>query len=265
MSVNIIVFLKQVPDPEGSPSSYIINPAEKRVEGRGIPPVINPFDECALELALRIKDERGANITLISAGKNISRPLVLKALAAGADSAILIEDPSLESFSLDSFTTARILKAAVMRVPGFDLILCGIQSSDTNAGLVGPLTAGLLGIPCVTLARAIKYENKTLRVERVVSNAYETVICPAPALVTVTGEAGELRYPSLQAIRAAKELPQMVAKVSDLVEGELSRHAIELVSISAPERERRCRIIEGDTGEEAGKRLADVLREDGIL
>ncbi len=83
--------------------------------------------------------------------------------------------------------------------------------------------------------------------------------------MTVTGEAGELRYPSLQAIRAAKELPQMVAKVSDLVEGELSRHAIELVSISAPERERRCRIIEGDTGEEAGKRLADVLREDGIL
>lgn len=265
MSLDIVVFAKQVPDPEGSPSSYHINPTEKRVEARGIPPVINPFDESALELALKIKDEQGANITLISAGKGISQPLVLKALAAGADSAILIEDPAFENFSLDSLATARILKAAVGMVSRFDLILCGIQSSDTNAGLVGSLVAGLLEIPCVTFARAVMFEDGVLRVERVLSDAYETVLCPIPALVTVTGEAGELRYPSLQAIRGAKQLPQMTLKISDLKTGVISFPGIELVSIYAPERERRCRLVEGETGAEAGQRLAVVLREDGVL
>jgi len=265
LSVDIVVFAKQVPDPEGSPSSYHINSAERKVEARGIPPVINPFDESAFEMALRIKDESGAHITLISAGSNLSRPVILKALAAGADSALLVTDQAIEAFSLDSLATAKILAAAVGRLARFDLILCGMQASDTNAGLIGPMVASLLGVPCVTLARKAHVEGGMLEVERVVQDAYEVVLCPLPALVTVTGEAGELRYPSLQAIKGAKEIPQETLGLSDLQLDLFSPPRVELISLSAPQRERRCRIVEGESGREAGEKLAVILREDGVL
>jgi electron transfer flavoprotein beta subunit len=265
MSLRIIVCAKQVPDPEGPPASFEVDAAEKRVIPRGIPPVINPFDENALEAAIRIKESLDASITLLSLGKGISRAVILKAMAAGADQSLLLEGDEFDAALLDSYATASLLATAIAKHGDFDLILTGRQASDTNAGQVGLGIAAILGIPAVTLAQKVEVTDGRVRVERVLPDGYEEVEAPLPALVTVSGEVGDLRYPSLQAIRAARELPQKVLGPSDLGLDPTSLRKLALIGMAAPSRERSCIIIDGDTAEEAGAKLALALRQDKVI
>lgn len=265
MSVRMIVLAKQVPDPEGPPTSYEVNEAEKRVVPKGIPPVINPFDENALEAALLIKEQTGGEITLLSLGKGISRAVILKAMASGADSSLLVEGDQIDPSLIDSAASAALLAAAVREQGEFDLILCGRQASDTNAGQVGLGVAFHLGIPAVTLAQKVEVDGDKVVVERVLSDGYEIVETPMPALITVSGEVGELRYPSLQAIKAAKSLPQAVISAADLEMESAPGGRVEITAVEAPSRERRCSIIEGDSPEETGRKLAEKLREDRVV
>ncbi|MGQ9475082.1 MAG: electron transfer flavoprotein subunit beta/FixA family protein [Actinomycetota bacterium] len=264
MGPHIVVFVKVVPDPEGPPSSFEVVAAERMVLARGIPPVINPFDENALEAAIRIKEKVGGTITLLSLGRNLSRAVILKAVAAGADASVLVEGDSLDQALLDSRATATLLAAALRTLEPFDLVLCGRQASDTNAGVVGLGVAQILGIPAVTLARKVEVVDDRIIVERALSDGYEVVDCSLPALVTVSGEAGDLRYPSLQAIRAAKELPQKVVKPEELG-AELPFPWTETVSLEPPRRERSCRLVEADSPAEAGEKLAVLLREERVI
>jgi electron transfer flavoprotein beta subunit len=265
MGLSIIVCAKQVPDPEGPPSSFEINEAERKVTARGIPPVINPFDENALEAAIRIKESVGAEITLLSAGRGLSKAVILKAVATGADASLVVEDDSLDAALLDPFSTARLLAAAIARMDRYDLVLCGRQAADTNAGLVGLGIAHFLDIPAITLAQKVEVLGDRVCVERVLPDGYEAVEAKLPALVTVSGEVGDLRYPSLQAIKAAKALPQNTLGLADLDVDLHGLRRVETVSIAAPSRERRCALIEGDTPEEAGRRLALLLRQDKVI
>lgn len=265
MGLNIIVCAKQVPDPEGPPSSFEVNAAEKRVTARGIPPVINPFDENALEAAIRIKESAGARITLLSLGKGLSRAVILKAVAAGADASLLVEDDSFDPALLDSHATASLLAAAIGKAGAYDLILTGRQAADTNAGQVGLGIAHILGIPALTLAQKVEVSGDRVVVERVLSDGYEVVEAPLPALVTVSGEIGDLRYPSLQAIKAAKDLPQTVLGAGDLGVDLAALGRVETLSLSAPSRERRCTLVEADTPEEAGEKLAVLLRQEKVI
>jgi electron transfer flavoprotein beta subunit len=265
MGLNIIVCAKQVPDPEGPPSSFEVNEAERRVTARGIPPVINPFDENALEAAIRIKETTDAEITLLSVGKGLSKAVILKAVAAGADSSLLVEGDALDAALLDSFTTAHLLAGAVAKAGKYDLILCGRQAADTNAGIVGLILAQLLGIPAITLAQKVEVSGDRAVVERVLPDGYEVIEAVLPALVTVSGEVGDLRYPSLQAIKAAKGLTQTVMSEADL-DLELSTLGrLETITITAPSRERRCALVDGDTPEESGRKLAQLLRQEKVV
>ena len=121
--MKIIVCIKQVPDPTSSSSGTTVDTEAKRViMPQGTPPVINPYDENALEAALMIKDTLGAEITVISAGKNLAKPVLRKTLAAGADNLILLNDAEFEK--LDSYATAHVLAAAIKETGEYDLILC---------------------------------------------------------------------------------------------------------------------------------------------
>ena len=134
--MNIIVCVKQVPDPEAPPASFKIDPVTNKViPPPGVPPVISPFDEQAVEAALRIKDAKGGKITVISLGVNLLRDVVKKPLSMGADELILLEDPAYVEG--DSWTTAYALAMAIKKVGQFDLIICGRQAADTDAGQVG--------------------------------------------------------------------------------------------------------------------------------
>jgi electron transfer flavoprotein beta subunit len=265
MGIKIIVCAKQVPDPEGPPSSFEVNEAERKITPRGIPPVINPFDENALEAAIRIKEATGAEITLLSAGNGISKAVILKAIAAGADASLLVEGEALEADQLDSFASAQLLAAAIGRIGHYDLVLCGRQAADTNAGMVGLGIAQILGIPAITLAQKVEIEGDRVVVERVLPDGYEVVETQLPALVTVSGEVGDLRYPSLQAIKASKSLPQTTFGLADLDLDPSGLGRIRTVSLAAPSRERRCTLVDGDTPEEAGQKLALLLRQDKVI
>ena len=263
--MKIIVCIKQVPDPTSSSSGTTVDTEAKRViMPQGTPPVINPYDENALEAALMIKDTLGAEITVISAGKNLAKPVLRKTLAAGADNLILLNDAEFEK--LDSYATAHVLAAAIKETGEYDLILCGRQASDTDAGQVGSGIAEILKIPGITAACKVEPGEGKVMVERVVSDGTEEIEALLPALVTVSSELGELRYPGVKEIMAAQKMPITVRNAQELGVEVSQLKKPNMISLSAPPgRKAECKLIEADTPEEAGAELALKMREDQLL
>ncbi|HZA24665.1 MAG TPA: electron transfer flavoprotein subunit beta, partial [Dehalococcoidia bacterium] len=130
MPISIGVLAKQVIDPEMPLAAFKIDPSAKRVvPPANIPPVVNGFDENAVEAALQIKDSQEASITVISAGISFALDVMKKPLSMGADELVLLQDDSFSN-TVDSFFTAQLLAAAIRKLGGFDLIICGRQASD---------------------------------------------------------------------------------------------------------------------------------------
>lgn len=262
--MKIVVCIKQVPDPEGPPASYQVDSETLKVIPKGIPPVISSFDENALEMAIRLKETMGGHITLLSLGKGISQAVMLKALACGADELLIVDDETFDRELLHAIATASLLAQAIRKKGPFDLILCGRQASDTNAGQVGLGLAQLLSIPAVSLVRKVTVDGMTARVERVLPNGYEAIELLLPALLTVGSEAGDLRYPSLADIKQAKQKMLTRWSASDLGTGR-GIDLLRMVALFPPKRERQCLIIEANSPEEAGEKLAMKLQEDKVL
>jgi len=264
----MIVCCKQVIDPEAPPASFKVDTsANKVVPPPGVPPVISPFDEQAVEAALRIKDAQGGKITVISLGTNLLRDVVKKPLSMGADELVLLEDPAFTEG--DSWSTAYALAMAIKKIGEFDLIFCGRQAADWDAGQVGAGIADILGLPSVTVAKKVEPGDGKARVERVLSDGFEVVEVTMPALITVSNELGEARYPTIKGIMAAKRKEPTVWKPADIgVEpsqiGAAGRRT-KLLKLFQPVREGKCEIIEGETVEEAAVGLALKLREVKVL
>jgi electron transfer flavoprotein beta subunit len=255
--VKIAVCVKVVADPEAPSSTFSIDPSGKRVlPARGVPPVLNPYDENALEAALKIKELTGAEITIISAGQNIPKAIIKKALAVGADKLIVIEDTSLGE--TDSSATAAVLAAAIRKAGEFDLVLNGRMASDTNGGQVGTLVAALLDIPAITVARKIEVKNGRALVERALADGYETVDAPLPCLITVSHESGELRQANVKGMMAAQKQPLTTWKLNDLAV-EMPAGRQRPLKLFMPERKVQCEMVTADTPEEAGVNLAVKL------
>jgi electron transfer flavoprotein beta subunit len=260
--LDIIVLIKQIPDPEIPPASFKIDAAaNKVVPPAGVAPVIDPYSEHALEAALRLKDANpGSTIKAVSMGVGLNKDLLKKALALGADELILLDDPAFAD--LDSAGSAAALAMAIKKIGKFDVILTGRQAADWDAGQVGQLVAGTLNLPAVTYARKIEATGGKLRVERVTAEGYEVVESPIPAVVTVTGELGKLRLPNIKGVLAAKKKEPIYWKAADIGADAGSRgRRAKLVKLYQPQREASCEIIPGATPEEQGANLALKLRE----
>ena len=261
--VNIIVCIKQVSDPEAPASAYKIDAEAKRVILKGIPPVLSPFDENALEAALRIKDAHESKVTVISMGRNLSKAVLMKSLATGADELLLLEDSAFDE--MDSYATAFTLASAIRKLGQYDLILTGRQAADTNAGTVGSGIAEILGIPSITIVRKVELNDGKVIAERVVLDGYEVIEAPLPSLITVSNELGELRYSSVQEFIASRKKLVMTWNAQELeVEPSQMRRA-KLLRLFVPQKESRCEIVEGETPEEMGVNLALKLRRARIL
>jgi electron transfer flavoprotein beta subunit len=185
----------------------------------------------------------------------------------GADELILLEDEAYDG--ADSWSTAYALAAAVKKVSDYDIILCGREASDTNAGQTGSGIAGLLGLPCVTLVKKVDIKDSTARVERVTTEGYEVIEVPLPLVVTVSNEIGEPRYPTIKGIMAAKKIDPVIWKPADIgVEaamiGSAGRRTITR-KLYQPVFEGKCEMAEGNTPEEAAVNLALKMREAKIL
>jgi electron transfer flavoprotein beta subunit len=263
--LDMIVCCKQVLDPEAPPASFKVDStANKVIPPQGVPPVISPFDEQALEAALRIKDaQKGGKISVITLGTNLLRDVVKKPLSMGADELILLEDPAY--IDGDSWSTAYALAMAIKKIGKFDLIFCGRQAADSDAGQVGSGIAEILGIPSVTVAKKVEAMDGKARVERVVADGYEVVEVSLPALITVSNELGAARYPTIKGIMAAKRKEPIIWKPADLgVDASkigVAGRRTKLDKLFQPVREAKCEIITADTPEEAATKLALKLRE----
>ena len=265
--MNMIVCVKQVIDPEAPPASFKIDAATNKAVMQGVPPVIDPYGEYAVEASLKIKDAKGGKITAISMGANLLREVVKKPLSMGADELILLEDEAFVGG--DSWSTAYALAMAIKKVGAYDLILCGREASDTNAGQTGSGIAEILGLPSVTLAKKIDIADSKAKVERVTADGYEVVEVSLPAVITVSNEIGEPRYPTIKGIMAAKKKEPIVWKPADIgVEpskvGAAGRRA-KMLKLFQPVHEGKCEMAGGDTPEEAAANLALKLREAKIL
>ena len=261
--MDIIVLVKQVPDTEGTPSDYEIDSQNKKVIPRGIPPVISPFDENALEVAICIKETHGGKIIAMSAGENLSKAVLIKALAMGADELVLVQDKIFEN--IDARSIALVLSKAIEKTGKYDLIFAGRQAGDWDQGQVGLMVAEILDIACITLARKVDIENGTIRIEKVVPGGYEIIRAGMPALITVSNEAGEPRYASIRTIKAAKEKPikSLSAKDIGIDPSDLSKR--ELVKLFAPDWKKECTFIPGGDPREKGVNLALMLKEKGLI
>ena len=266
--MNMIVCCKQVIDPEAPPASFKVDAAANKViPPAGVAPVVSPFDEQAVEAALRIKDAQGGKITVLSLGNNLARDVIKKPVSMGADELILLEDEAFEEG--DSWSTAYALATAIKKIGEYDLIFCGRQAADWDAGQVGSGIAELLGIPSVTVAKKVEATDGKVKVERVVADGYEVVEAPIPCLITVSNELGEPRYATLKMIMAAAKKQPIIWKPQDIgVEpsqiGANGRRT-KLLKLFQPVREGKCEIMEGETPAEAGANLAVKLRETKII
>jgi electron transfer flavoprotein beta subunit len=260
----MIVCCKQVLDPEAPPASFKIDSATNKViPPQGVPPVISPFDEQAVEAALRIKDAKGGKISVISLGINLLRDVVKKPLSMGADELILLEDPAYVDG--DAWSTAYALAMAIKKIGKFDLIFCGRQAADWDSGQVGSGIAEILGLPSVTVAKKVESIDGKARVERITADGYEVVEVSLPAVITVSNELGAARYPTIKGIMGAKRKEPIIWKPADIgvdpskigAAGRRTR----LAKLYQPVKETKCEIITGDTPEEAAAKLALKLRE----
>lgn len=259
--MKIVVCIKQIIDPEIPAKAFKIDAEAKRaIPPSGTELVISDYDESAVEAALKIKDCCETKITVISLGPESARTAIRRCIGMGADEGILLSDPLFDDS--DSFATAFVLAEAIKKLGGFDLILCGRQEGDWDAEQVGSGIAELMSIPSVTMVAKIEVKDGKLVVERVVADGREIVEIPLPALLTVSSEIGEPRYPSLRRIRdaAKREIPIWNAKNIAVVK---SRN--KMLSLSVPAQEVKCEFIEGEKTEEAGANLAIKLKEAKLI
>jgi electron transfer flavoprotein beta subunit len=266
--MNIVVCIKQIMDPELPAAKFRVDEKNLRViPPEGIPPVVSPYDAQAVELGLRLKEKHGGSVSALTVGGDESAKAVKHALSMGADQGTVLWDAVFEGS--DAFGLAHILAAGIRKLGSFDLVLCGRQAADWDEGLVGAALAHELNIPMVTLAADIEAERESIRVRRVTMDGFQVVSAPLPALVTVSNEVGRPRLPSGRGIvqAARKKVPLWSADDLGTDPGAVGSGAARrrLVGLRPASRERKCEIVQADTPAEASARLAERLRQAGLL
>lgn len=264
-TLEVFVCMKQVLDTEVPTDVLRVDPEQLRVTGRGTAPVLDPYAENALRGALELKAQGSTSITVLSVGADLSKSLLQKNLALGADRVLALRAAPAPGALADGLWTARRLAALVRRAGGFDLLLTGRMAADTNAGTTGPALAVLLGIPLVTMATLLKRgDDGQLIVERLTGEGVERLACRLPDLVTVSSEIGGLPPVQLSQLRAAK------TRSLDVLNGaalgiEEPQPKVELVALEKPSRERKCRMVAECDARESGVRLLQLLEKEGIV
>jgi len=210
MGMNVVVCVKQIPDP-AAPQS--LEPGTHTLDRSG-KLILDDSDAYGVEMALQLAEQAGGgDVTLVSMAPNGETSGLRTALAMGAASAVLVSDDALKG--ADALTTAKVLAAAIKK-SNPDLILTATESSDGYTGTVPVQIAELLGLPSITFAKSVVIEGGNVKVQRQTESGYDDVVAPLPLLVTVTAGVVEPRYPSFKGIMAAKSKPVETVTASDL-------------------------------------------------
>ncbi len=221
MGPRMIVAVKQVPDTMNVTGDAM--KADGTVNRAALPTIFNPEDLNALEEALKIKDELGGTVTVITMGPPKAVEVLKECLYRGADDAIIVTDPKFAG--ADTLATSYALQCSVEKIKEYDLIFCGRQAIDGDTAQVGPQLAEKLGInqiTCIHKVNKVQYsgsnnKDNSITVTRTIDNGVETVKAPFPLLLTVTGEASEPRPFSVKKVMRYKKITKKVE-----AEGEVS-------------------------------------------
>ncbi|MFN2637009.1 MAG: electron transfer flavoprotein beta subunit/FixA family protein [Gemmatimonadaceae bacterium] len=219
--MKIAVCIKRVPDMD---VRFRIGSDNISVDESGLKFDINDFDAWAVEAALQLKEKNaGSEVTAISLGPDVVQETIRKALSMGADKGIQLK---VDRVPFDGLGIAHAL-AAELKVGGYDLILFGKMSPDSSNGVVGPMAAELLGLPCVTAISSLDIAEGKGKAKRELEGAQEFVEFPLPAVLTVDEGLNTARYPSLKGIMAAKKKPLEV-KPAALPQSKITVRKLEL-------------------------------------
>ncbi len=260
--MNIVVCVKQTPD-----TAATITVQDGKVSWGDAPLVINPWDEFAVEQALRTKEAHGGEVTAISLGPEEAREALKHALAMGCDKAILVSDPAFAG--ADSLVVSKALAAAIQKLGPVDLIFFGRQAVDSDTGVMGPQVARRLGLPILSLVAAVTEldpAGKTITVERMIDEGRQVVKSPLPAVVSVVKEINEPRYPSFMGIRKASRAEIPVWDAAAIGLSQVPSPVLSWPEVVAPPKiEVQCEIIQGDTPQATGERLAERLIAEKVI
>ena len=264
---HIVICVKAVPDPKQA-DSIRIDPATKTLKRSEIPLVLNPLDKHAMEAAFQIKEASGAFLTVITMGPLDAGNIVKECLALGADQGILLADKAFAG--ADTYATAFTLARCIEKIGRYDLIFCGMASSDSGTEWVGPQMAVFLGIPVVTMVEELTETGQdTWQVKAAVENGYRLMEVKLPALFTVTRKLNVPRSLSFSGIIKARKRQILCWSAADLgVDAErvgiLGSPTVVSAMTTRSAGKRQAEIING-TSEEKAEILVQKLADAGLI
>lgn len=276
--MKIVVLITQTQDTE---ARIKVDSSGDSIDAEGMKWIMNPYDEFAVEEAIRTKEAYGGEVVLITAGPQRASQALLQGLAMGADSAVHISDEAIGE-TVDSLVISKLLASELGNIEGVDLIFTGMKIIDEESVQVGIQIAEELGIAHLALVSKVidvKPEEKKLVCQKEIDGGSVSVEVSLPALITCPDAMNEPRYASVPNIMKAKRKPMKMVSLDDVDFGSLgiSRDAvgksgakIKTVSLEVPEVERKLRIIKGsdettvkgDEIAESAKELVKLLRDD---
>jgi electron transfer flavoprotein beta subunit len=267
--MRIVVCVKEVLDPDAVNNYALAGRLEIGEDGKtltqtAIPRLMNGFDEQAIEAALRLRDA-GVDCTITVASVGADPADMLKHSAAlGADEIAAIPvDPA----ALDYHAVASLLAAYIRSIGGADLVLCGRQASDDDQGVVPALMGEILGMPVAAVARAVEsVDGSALRVTRVTPDGDEVIEVACPAVVTISNELGDPRYPTAaNKIKARRKKPTIVSVEELGLPPEELQPRVTFTRQFVPTVQGNCEFISGETAAEKADSLIARLREESVI
>jgi electron transfer flavoprotein beta subunit len=244
--MKIAVCVSHVPDTE---TKVKVGSDSRTIDPAGVNYILNPYDEFAVEEALKLREKEGGEVVVVSLGSDVNKETLRKALAMGADKAVLLKDDGIR----DSFAVAKGI-AEYLKTYEPDLVLVGKQSIDYDNLQVGGLIAEFLGIPSVSVVVKLEKTGDVLKAEREIEGAHEYVEVTLPCVVAAQRGLNEPRYPSLKGIMQAKKKP------IEEIDAEKVEPRVKVLSMKKPPEKQPGKIV--GEGTEAVPELVRLLREE---
>lgn len=262
--MKVIVPVKRVPDTAGDKP---LDPDDHTLDRDKVESILCPMNEYAIEEACRLKEQHGADVTVLLVGPESAQSVVRKALSYGLDAAVQVSDEAIHGS--DAIATAKVIAAALRQVE-FDVVIMGAQATDARTSIVPAAVAELLGLPSLTYARRLTVDGDKVVVHRETDEGWNVVESTLPAVISVVESINEPRYPSFKGIMAAKTKPLAMKSLGEIgldpAEVGLGNGWASIVDAQPrPQKEAGKKVEDDGTGEVGAKALADWLVEQRII
>lgn len=255
--MNSVVCIAQVPDTE---ARIKVAADGRHIDEAGLKFIVSPYDEFALEEAIRLREKNGGDVTVVSFGPDRVQQALRECLARGATKALHIRG---DAGAADSLGIARVLAAAIKGIP-HDVVFFGKQGVGTDNSLVGPMVAELLGLPQLNVITHLEFGEGKVKAHREIEGAEEIVEASLPVVITAQKGLNEPRYASLKGIMAAKKITIDAKSIADLglQESEILNQRVSVVSLALPPEKKSGRKIDGADAAAAAAEIVKYIREE---